>query len=136
MTIQVNPYHLAAVAAAIALLSPSAFAQSPAAQTPVTGNSATNTEINNRDRSSDTMKPTDQPNDKADLKLAAAVRRAIVNDKDLSITAHNVKLVAAGGAVTLRGPVATEAEKARVGQLAAGVEGVVHVNNELDVKSN
>src|ERR1700722_1817893 len=63
---------------------------------------ADNTSMNQRDRSSETMKPTDQPNDRTDIKVVAAVRRAILNDKSLSTMAHNVKLVAANGAVTLR----------------------------------
>ena len=80
------------------------------------------------------MKPTEQPNDRADIKVAAAVRRAIVKNSSLSMQAHNVKLVAAGGGVTLRGPVANAAEKARVASIAAAVPGVTHVDNQLDVK--
>ncbi len=134
MTTKVHLYRIAALAAGVALLSPGVFAQEPVAQTPVAGKSADNTKTNVRDRSSETMKPTDQPNNRVDLKLAAAVRRAIVHDKGLSRMAHNVKLVAASGAVTLRGPVANDTEKARVEELAAGVAGVTHVDNQLDVK--
>jgi osmotically-inducible protein OsmY len=69
------------------------------------------------------------------VKLAAAVRRAIVKDKSLSTSAHNVKLVAASGVVTLRGPVNTANEKARIESIARGVSGVTRVDNELDVKT-
>lgn len=134
MNTNVHLYRIAALAAAVALFSPGVFAQQPDAQTPVAGKSADNTKTNVRDRSSETLKPTDQPNNRVDLKLAAAVRRAIVHDKHLSRMAHNVKLIAANGSVTLRGPVKNETEKARVEELAAGVAGVTHVDNKLDVK--
>lgn len=96
---------------------------------------ADNTAVNERDKSSHSMTSTDQPNDSADIRLAAAVRKAIVDDKSLSTTGHNVKLVAAKGTVTLRGPVQNDAEKAKVAQIAAGVAGVSRVDNQIDVKS-
>jgi osmotically-inducible protein OsmY len=46
------------------------------------------------------------------------VRKAIVSDKALSTYAHNVKVLAQSGTVTLRGPVRSDEEKARVAQLA------------------
>ena len=39
----------------------------------------------------------------ADRKLLAAVRRAIIHDNTLSTAAHNVKLKASGGVVTITG---------------------------------
>lgn len=125
----------AACAAALLLCTSAANAQQMAtsASTDATP-AATNTGINQRDRHGATKTPTDQPNDKADIKMAAAVRRAIVKDKSLSMKAHNVKLVAANGVVTLRGPVTNAAEKARVARLAAAVAGVTQVDNQLDVK--
>lgn len=93
-----------------------------------------NTQVNRRDRDNQTATPTHQPNDKADIKLAAAVRRAIVKDKSLSTMAHNVKIVASQGVVTLRGPVKTEDEKARVETTVKAVAGVNSVDNQLDVK--
>ena len=123
------------LATASAMMSFGATAQdNPAA--PVASASADNTKMNERDKSPETIKPTDQPNNSVDIKLAAAVRQAIVNDKALSTTAHNVKLVAANGVVTLRGPVNSEGEKEKVGQCAAGVAGVSKVDNLLDVKTN
>ncbi len=96
---------------------------------------ADNSGVNARDRSAQTTTPFDQPNDKADIKLAAAVRHAIVKDKSLSMSAHNVKLVAAGGVVTLRGPVDSADEKAKVESVVKGVSGVSSVDNQLDVKT-
>jgi hyperosmotically inducible protein len=96
---------------------------------------ANNSGINSRDRSSSTIKPTDQPNDKTDIKLAAAVRRAIVKDKSLSMSAHNVKLVAINGAVTLRGPVKNADERAKVEADVKSVPGVSSVDNQLEAKN-
>ena len=115
------------------LLAGSAWAQD-SAQAPVKSQDATNTRMNSRDRVADTTKPTDQSNDKADIRLAAAVRRAIENDKSLSTSAHNVKLIANGGVVTLRGPVASDEEKQKVAQIAGAVDGVKSVDNNLDVQ--
>jgi osmotically-inducible protein OsmY len=87
-----------------------------------------------RDRTNATVTPGDQPNNAADLKVAAAVRRSITAEDSLSTMAHNIKLVASAGVVTLRGPVRNEAEKARVEQLASAAPGVTGVHNELDIK--
>jgi hyperosmotically inducible periplasmic protein len=125
------------VAAAVALSVGSiyAIAQMP----PATDNAAPskapdNTGVNVRDRTNAAMTPTDQPNNAADIKTAAAVRRSIAADSSLSTLAHNVKLVASAGVVTLRGPVENEAEKAKVEQLAFAAHGVSIVHNELDIK--
>ena len=124
-----------AVVAAFAFASNAALAQSPpTADDPIVSKSADNTEVNVRDRADATLKPTDQPNNAADIKVAAAVRRSITKDDSLSTMAHNIKLVASAGIVTLRGPVENEAEKAKVEQLASAAPGVSSVRNELDIK--
>ena len=128
---------LSTAACAVTLLfSAGATAQ----QTASSSSSATaapvnNSAVNRRDRSSQTKTPTDQPNDKSDIKVAAAVRRAIVKDKSLSMSAHNLKLIAEKGVVTLRGPVKNADEKAKVEADVRGVAGVTSVDNQLDVKN-
>ena len=67
--------------------------------------------------------------------MLAAVRRAVVRDKTLSTSAHNVKIVAKDGVVTLRGPVRSEDEKGKIEKLAQQVAGVASVENQLDVKT-
>lgn len=122
--------------AALAVSTSTVFAQTdhaPASSGTVSGAKADNTKVNKRDRS-DTKTSFDQPNDKADIKVAAAVRKAIVGDDSLSSSAHNVKLIAAKGVVTLRGPVKSADEKAKVEALAKAVDGVSSVDNELDIK--
>ena len=115
----------------VASMTSVAFSQSTAA--PATMAAPDNTAVNVRDRQPVAPTAADQPNNKVDVQLAANVRQAIVNDRSLSMSAHNVKLVAASGVVTLRGPVATAQERTRVGELATRVAGVTRVDNQLDV---
>jgi len=120
----------------IGVIGSSALAQQSVAVASDLPAAADNTTVNQRDKSQETLKSTDQPNNKVDIKLAAAVRRAIEQDKSLSTMAHNVKLVASNGIVTLRGPVRSDEEKASVGKCAEHVAGVSRVDNQLDVKAN
>ncbi len=96
---------------------------------------ADNTEMNVRDKNGGTATPQKQSNLAQDRELLAAVRHAVVGDKTLSISAHNVKLVVADGVVTLRGPVNSAVEKGKVEKLAQNVAGVSSVDNQLDVKT-
>ena len=115
---------------------PASPTTAPSAANPaVTGQDADNTRLNKRDRDDAlSTTPMDQPN--ASVDLVAQVRKAIVDDDNLSMQAHNVKVVVDHGVVTLRGPVASASEKARVGQLAAGVRGVTRVDNQLDIATD
>jgi hyperosmotically inducible protein len=106
----------------------------PAAQGQTTPD-ADNTGMNARDKNGATRTPEKQTNRDADRKLLASVRRAVTRDKTLSTSAHNVKIVATGGVVTLRGPVRSEDEKAKIETLAQHVPGVASVENQLDVKT-
>lgn len=127
---------LAACVLSLALSSGVCAQQAPPVASAASSSQADNTGINERDRSSQTLTSADQPNNETDVKLAAAVRRAVVKDKTLSMSAHNIKLIAADGIVTLRGPVANAKEKARVEAIARGVSGVTSVHNEVDVKTH
>jgi len=118
-----------------AVLSAAAYAQQNAPQPAAASPTVDNSKINERDKSHDTLTAFNQSNNAADLKLAAAARKAIIDDKDLSLMAHNVKLVAMNGAVTLRGPVQSDAERIKIGQIVANVNGVSNVDNQLDVKT-
>ena len=97
---------------------------------------ADNTRINERDKGGATKTPQDQSNQRQDRELLAAVRRAIVGDKSLSSMAHNVKILVEGGAATLRGPVQSAEEKAKVESLAKQVKGITSADNQLDVKTD
>ena len=93
-------------------------------------NSATN-ERHNRPEEANADR---QSNEQSDLDLTAKIRRSIVDDKSLSTSAHNVKIVAQNGQVTLKGPVRSEAEKNAIQQQASAIAGQPNVKNELDVQ--
>ena len=95
---------------------------------------ADNTAKNQRDRSGETQTSGDQANDSAATQTTAAIRRAIVGDHSLSMTAKNVKIITAGDTVTLRGPVNTADEKTKIEQLAQSAAGNAKIDNQLEVK--
>jgi len=95
---------------------------------------ADNTTMNSRDRGGGTLTPQNQTNRMSDRDLLAAVRRAVTDDKSLSVSAHNVKILATNGVITFRGPVKSVDEKTRIEKLARDVAGVGSVENQLDVK--
>jgi hyperosmotically inducible protein len=92
-----------------------------------------NTRVNKRDADTNAPPTADnQSNQQPDIRTAADVRKAIVDDKSLSVQAHKVKVLASSGVVTLRGPVKSADEKKRIEQLAKNVQGVTSVKNELE----
>jgi hypothetical protein len=95
-----------------------------------------NTGRNAHDADGDTMTSGDQGSSKNDVEITRRIRQAIVQDKKLSTNAHNVKIVTAGGVVTLRGPVANAEERASVAAKAQEVAGVGHVDNQLEVSQH
>ena len=97
---------------------------------------ADNTAKNERDASGDTKTSGDQSESPEDIKITAAIRRAVVADDSLSMTAANVKIITAEGKVTLRGPVKSAAEKAKIGELAKKNAGKAKVDNQLEVKES
>lgn len=76
-----------------------------------------------------------QPNAAADRKTTQQIRKAIIADKDLSLYAHNCKIITQAGSVTLKGPVKSDDEKQKLASLAESVAGSGHVTNELTVKN-
>lgn len=94
---------------------------------------ADNTGKNVRDRSGDTLTSGDQSENSQDLKITQEVRKAIVDDESLSMNAHNVKVITTAGVVTLRGPVNSPEEKAKVTAAAERISGVKRVDDQLEV---
>jgi len=95
-----------------------------------------NTAINERDRSNDTQTSGDQSNSSADLKITQAIRQALMKDGELSTSAKNIKVITENGQVTLRGPVKTVQEKAKVDQLAKSAAGGAPIVDQLDVNES
>ena len=94
---------------------------------------ADNTKVNQRDRNQNEPTADQQRENTNDRQLTAQIRRAIVKDKSLSTTAHNVKIIAQNGAVTLKGPVKSEEEKQAIESKATEIAGSGKVSNELQV---
>ena len=95
-----------------------------------------NTAINERDRSGETQTSGDQSNSSADLKITQAIRQALMKDSELSATAKNIKIITNNGHVTLRGPVKTAQEKAKIDHLARSAAGGAKIDDRLDVKGS
>jgi|SoiMethySBSTD1v2_1073268.scaffolds.fasta_scaffold732503_1 hyperosmotically inducible periplasmic protein len=100
---------------------------------PAGAKKADNTATNAVDRDHSTTTPIDQSNDKDAIETTAAIRRAVLDDKSLSTSAHNVKIVTQGTTVTLRGAVASAAEKSRIEALAQKSAPGKKVLNELSI---
>lgn len=94
---------------------------------------ADNTKANAADRDMNAKTPTDQSNDQDAREVTAGIRRAVMDDKSLSTSAHNVKIVTEGDVVTLRGAVQSADEKKRVEALAMRVATGKQVRNEISV---
>ena len=107
------------VLAAFLVALPAAYAQAP-------DNSAAN--------KAQSTTADNQSSAKADRLTTQKIRKAIIADKGLSMYAHNVKIITANGAVTLKGPVKSEAERQKVAADAASVVDSAQVTNQLTVK--
>jgi len=95
-----------------------------------------NSQKNERDVKGGPLTPEDQSNSKADTDLTAKIRQAVVADDALSVNGKNVKIISVQGTVTLRGPVASQAEKDSIASKALQIAGAGKVVNQLEVKSN
>jgi osmotically-inducible protein OsmY len=105
-----------------------ATAQQDANQVP-----ADNTHVNKRDRHEASPTGDQQKENPTDRELAKQIRRALTKDKSLSTNAHNVKVIAQGGVVTLKGPVNSEEEKKAVETKAAQIAGSDKVTSQIEV---
>jgi osmotically-inducible protein OsmY len=78
-----------------------------------------------------------QGNSKNEVEVTASVRKAIMAEKGLSINAQNVKIIYRnGGLVTLRGPVDSAEEKAKLVELAKACAGVNNVKDLITIKKH
>ena len=91
-----------------------------------------NTARNDRDRAA-TPTADNAVHDSADLALTQKIRKAVMDDGSLSTNAHNCKIVVQDGKVTLVGPVANDAERTKLEQIAAASAGDGKVVNQLEV---
>jgi hyperosmotically inducible protein len=106
-------------------------AQDSSAQQPAPDN----TKVNDRDRNRAEPTADQQKENQPDREIARKIRRSLVQDKSLSTYAHNVKVIAQDGMVTLKGPVRSDEEKNAVEAKAAQIAGKDKVTSQLEVKS-
>jgi hyperosmotically inducible protein len=152
--IKYNPNLISCAGLAAALLlagcdqkssSSTSSTSAPADATPNTTTAAAvdNSSNNVRDRNSLSLTPGDQGNSDADRTVTQKIRQILVRGtnsitgtNDFSLTAKNVKIITAGGKVTLRGPVNTADEKTGIEAIAKNVAGDGNVDDQLEVKNN
>lgn len=93
-----------------------------------------NTANNRGDGSDQSRTPIDQSEASEDVKITAEIRRAVLDIDGLSTSAQNCKIITdRAGVVTLRGVVASQAEKDRIAAIATATPGVTRVDNQLEV---
>jgi len=97
--------------------------------------SVENSQQNIRDKYDTTLTPVNQKDTISDLKVTTHIRKAVIQDQALSFDAHNVKIITINGEVTLRGPVETPAESAKLQKISTETPDVVKVHNQLEVKA-
>jgi len=115
-------------AVALTIVSAAARAQDSAAP------AADNTKVNQRDKNKAEPTADQQKENQPDRELARQIRRSIVQDKSLSSYAHNVKIIAQNGVVTLKGPVRSDEEKTAIEAKASEIAGADKVTSQLEVK--
>jgi len=95
---------------------------------------ADNTAVNNRDRNDSESTADQAQNDLSDRQIMQKIRKSVIADKSLSTYAHNVKIIAENGQVTLKGPVRSAAEKQTIERKAIKIAGADNVTNEMSIK--
>ena len=119
--------------AAAALLGSSVMAAPQPRQDPGQQSAPDNSKTNKRDRDKSSPTADRQKMNSTDRDLAKRIRSAITDDKSLSTYAHNIKIIAQDGKVTLKGPVRSEEEKSAIETKATEVAGAGNVINQLEV---
>jgi len=113
--------HLIAVTGAVLSLSVAGTIATAQDQNTKPDNSAQN---KNQDQTAQ-----NQSSAASDRELTVKVRKAIIADKDLSTYAHNIKIIAQNGTVTLKGPVKSAEEKQKI---KSDAEAVVEPGSIVD----
>ena len=95
------------------------FAGALAVASPLPAGQATatapdNTKMNKRDRAKGKLTADQQGQSISDRDTSRKIRQSLLQDKSLSLYAHNVKIITREGTVTLRGPVRSAEEKEAV----------------------
>jgi osmotically-inducible protein OsmY len=111
----------------------------PGQQAPKTGDNTAqpdNTRTNRADRAAGGPTAEQAKDNRSDREIMQKIRKDIVSDKSLSTYAHNVKVIADHGKVTLKGPVHTDDERKTIEAKATAVVGADNVTNDITVKAD
>ena len=119
-------FNIAASIFSLALLSSTSFGEV----------NADNTKVNLRDRATDELTADQQKGNGSDMQITQRIRQDLMKDKGLSTYAHNIKIIAVNGKVTLKGPVRSETEENKILKCARSVAGASNVSNEIEVVQN
>jgi osmotically-inducible protein OsmY len=92
-----------------------------------------NTKTNQGDASKDAKTADQQKINSADRETTKKIRAALMDDKDLSTYAHNIKIITRDGMVTLKGPVRSEDERMEIQSKAQQIAGASNVTNKLTI---
>lgn len=92
-----------------------------------------NSKMNQSDRSAAAVTADQAKNDRADREIMKQIRTSILENKALSTYAHNIKIIAQHGKVTLKGPVHSEGERNVIEADAIGVAGAGNVTDQIMV---
>jgi hyperosmotically inducible periplasmic protein len=95
---------------------------------------ADNSGKNVRDRSDVTLTPEEQGVSDADRETTRKVRRALMANDQLSVTAKNIKIITVNGKVTLRGPVNSTQERELVDSIVKQL-GLSAIDDQLEIKT-
>ena len=103
--------------------------------TPMLAQDSQQTPADNTKQNKDQTAPTadQQKMNPADRAITQKIRKAIHDDANLSMYAHNIKVITQDGKVTLRGPVRTGDEKNSLEAKAVSVVGQDNVTDLLEV---
>jgi len=101
----------------------------------IAGKRPDNTAQNYGDARKESPTPQVQSQKKADIDLLQSIRKELVANNSLSISAKNVKVIVINGTVTLRGVVDSESEKAIVASAANKFADDSKVLNKLEVSA-
>ena len=94
---------------------------------------ADNTGKNKRDTRANQVTAQDQSNKESDVNITRAIRQSIMDDKALSVSAQNVKIIVTGNTVTLKGPVQNAQEIASIESKARAASPNKNIVNQLEV---
>lgn len=94
---------------------------------------ADNSVVNKRDRGAQERTADKHGTSEADIKISSQIRQSLVNDRNLSTYAQNIKIITVNGEVTLKGPVKSIQEQTSLTATAKKISGVKRVVDQMDI---